>query len=148
MKHSILTFAAVLTLTAFAQAETVHINCNPIPFKNAATINATVVVTNEPFGEGYVKGAASFEALLSKLPAGSASHRLAGSSDGHVASAQLPDANGNLLTYKTFFASSKEGDTLRVQLAIGANTGITSNSFIQTADGVYYHAKCNVASAE
>jgi hypothetical protein len=142
------TLIAVLTLSFAAHAETVRINCHPIPYKNAATITATVVVTNEPAEEGYVKGAASYEAVLSKLPAGSPQTHASGSLEGRVASAQLPDAQGNPLTYKTFFANSKTGDALRIQLAIGANTGITANSFIQTAEGVYYHAKCNVVSVE
>ncbi len=142
------TLFAVLAFSFAAKAETVHINCNPIPFKNAATINATVIVTNEPAEDGYVKASASFEAVLSKLPAGSPQSRVSGSLEGRVATAQLPDANGNPTVFKTFFANSKEGAALRIQLAIGANTGITSNSFIQAADGYYYHAKCNVVSAE
>jgi hypothetical protein len=141
-------FFPVLFFSIFANAETVRISCHPIPYKNAATINATVVVTNEPAEEGYVKGAVVYEAVLSKLPAGSPQTRASGSLEGRVASAQLPDAQGDPLTYKTFFANSKTGDALRIQLAIGANTGITANSFIQTAEGVYYHAKCNVVSVE
>ena len=144
----IFAFAATLTLATFASAETVKISCHPIPFKNAASINATVNVTNIPAEEGYVKGAASYQAVLTKLPTGSTSTRASGTLQGRVASAQMQDAQGNLLTFKTFFANSKSGDALRIQLAIGANTGITANSFIQTADGTYYHAKCNVNPAE
>lgn len=137
---------AVIFTTVSSYADLVKINCHPIPFKNQATISATVDVSTEPAHPNHVKAAGTLSAELRRHINGAQSFHVSGSFSGRVATATLTDANGRPHILRTFFASSETGDIARLQLAIGANTGTTANSFIQTRDGYYYHAKCNVAN--
>lgn len=148
MKKVLLPALFTFLSISIAQAETVRISCHPMPYKNSATITATVVVSNIPTEPGYVLGQASYEATLKALTTGSVESRASGQLSGRVASAELKDAKGEPQILKTFWASGTEGDALRIQLAIGANTGIAANSYIQSKDGTYYFAKCNVDSVE
>lgn len=143
MKNPLLWLAPLLLLTFTAQAETIRIRCTPIPFKNEARINAVVNVSNEAVDGNYLKGAASFQGELRRHINGARSFPVSGALTGRVATATLMDAHGNPQVLKTFFGNSPTGDIARVQLAIGANTGMTSNSFIQMRDGYAYHAKCS-----
>lgn len=142
MKNTLFTLV-LLSVTA-SYADTVRISCHPIPFKNQATITATVNVSTEPTPPNHLKANGSLSAELRRHINGAQSFRVSGSLSGRVATATLTDAQGNPQILRTFFASSETGDIARLQLAIGANTGMTANSFIQTRDGFYYHAKCNV----
>lgn len=140
------TFIVTTLLASLSQAAMVRINCVPVPFKNSASINTTVDISDEVVDGKYLKAAATFNASLKQQISGSLSFPVSGSLSGQVAQAQLSDAKGNPQILKTFYAHSNDGDALRVQLAVGANTGIAANSFIQAKDGAYYFAKCNAVA--
>lgn len=142
MKPIILLSVVFTAISSYA--DIVTISCHPIPYKNQATITATVDVSTEPAPPNHVKATGSLSAELRRHTNGAESFRVSGAFSGRVATATLTDAQGRPHVLRTFFASSETGDIARLQLAIGANTGTTANSFIQMRDGYYYHAKCSV----
>lgn len=128
--------------SSYSAADVVRISCQPIPYKNEAVITATVNVSDEVVDQNYLKATSTFSAQLRRHIKGAESFPVSGALSGRVATGVLTDAQGNPQILRTFFGSSTNGNIARVQLAIGANTGMTSNSFIQTRDGYTYHAKC------
>ena len=108
VKHSLISLV-LINIGAFslAHASTVQIQCHPIPYLNAASISATVNISNEVLPDNSVKASASFNATLKRQINGSVPFTLNSQVSGRVVSSVTQDAQGNTQYFKTFYAVSK-----------------------------------------